>query len=86
VAFCKDQAMQYFDLLSLQHVILLIFGGIATVLVLILAYYSDIFILAKREDTPQDVHEFVGGLVEGRSPVPLVIVLLIVISPTTPLK
>lgn len=79
VAFCKDQAMKYFDLLSFQHVILLIFGGIATVLVLILAYYSDIFVLPKREDTPQDIHKFSGGLVEGRSPVPLVIVLLIII-------
>jgi hypothetical protein len=71
--------MKYFDLLSLQHVILLIFGGIATVLVLILAYYSDIFVLPKRKDIAQSLHKFPGDIIHGNSPVPLIIFLLITI-------
>ena len=55
----------------------MVFGGIAVVILVILAYYSDRFTLPRRTGSPADVHEFPGGLIEGRSPVPLVLVLLI---------
>jgi len=70
--------MKFFDLLSFQHTVLLIFGGIAVALMVILAYYSDLLVLPKRKDPTEIGHEFPGGFVEGYSPVPLVIVLLIV--------
>ena len=69
--------MKYFDLLSFQHIVLMIFGGVATALVIILACYSDVFVFPKRKERTESLHHFPGGMVEGRYPVPLVIVLLI---------
>jgi len=73
----KVRNMKFFDLLSLQYTVLLIFGGVALVLILILACYSDRIVLPKKKESPREGHRFPGDLVEGNSPVPLVIALVI---------
>jgi hypothetical protein len=69
--------MRYFSLLDFQYVILLVFLGLTAIILLYVAFGSDLFTSGRREK-PQDLENYPDGIQVRNEPIPLILIFIYV--------
>ncbi|MEE9611885.1 MAG: hypothetical protein V3W19_11570 [Desulfatiglandales bacterium] len=69
--------MRYFSLLDFQYVILLVFLGLIVIILLYVAFGSDVFTRERREK-PQELENYPDGIQVRNKPIPPILIFIYV--------